>query len=763
MSNSLQPWIANYAINTGEAYGGSLLSVPTHGAPKKVQLVEFLTYGGKNDDRIWAKVSDKEYRIAVLFSKVALASFTRDNHKRLTDYSSALIKIKLFRPLLTRIPNGNKGTGMTPETYLALECDHVTLLGSINEGEWGFPKELIHHPLVRAWIEGLRQDGGAGNILRDAKAEREQLDKPNQPSDRAQRPGFEAPSEPSKQITPPKQPGRDISKVDQQTSSVDLDYVTTVERSWQARKGRNHRRYMLRQQNTEDAPQTVPPVYPVKDQQDNEDGIEPPRKRRRLNTPSHLPGFSGRSDPPLVKPSTPSIDIAPSNPSTPSSSPIPWSSSPAPDTRHEHQHPQTTQESKAAAGDEIKLSSPSSPWKADDNTSKGRGTSQPSQLPQSSPLPTSSLFPIPATFSSLISPVVSSHPEPVRRKVPRPQLPQIPDRIATGAILVPDSDVSGTVSQSQSLSQSQSQSQPLSQFNLQNHSQSQLLSRSKLHAQSQIRPLSPSDQYQPPVQEHAPAPSPKTSLSQSSEEGNCNTEDDDHASQQSHDSLFSGSISEDDTSSTGCGDSEADNNAEQEADKNGADSKSRNIEPLDEDDAQIHIQLTSPRTLPQVHASHESAVAPPPEAAPAATSPDVAMHDAVSWQQPAFMRTSTLPTPSASGSNTILEQRLPSLGPDFRPLPRTSPLEHLRSAKRNGDAREVAASRSPHPPAHGARTLPIDDVKLEEDLITTSSSRSKKLSGFRPKLTPTSSERRGFSLAGLCTMLRDISQAKWGT
>ncbi|KAF9501960.1 hypothetical protein BDN71DRAFT_503324 [Pleurotus eryngii] len=76
MSEALHSWLSSYLIDIGEEYGGSLVSVPQHTKRKKVQLVEYLTHGG-GDDRIWIKVSDKQYRMPVCLTKLALEEFGR--------------------------------------------------------------------------------------------------------------------------------------------------------------------------------------------------------------------------------------------------------------------------------------------------------------------------------------------------------------------------------------------------------------------------------------------------------------------------------------------------------------------------------------------------------------------------------------------------------------------------------------------------------------------------------------------------------------
>ncbi|KAF4599545.1 hypothetical protein EYR40_006639 [Pleurotus pulmonarius] len=183
MSDALHAWLSSYLINIGEEYGGSLTSAPQYVKRKKVQLVEYLTRG-EGDDRIWVKVSDKQYRMPVCFTKLALEEFGRLNHSRLTSHKTALITIKDFRLVITRIPIGRGRKGMTAEPYLAFECDSFTIIGSIDEAEWGKPKEIHEERSIHEWIQGLRSHGGAGNVLKErkkAREERETVKESNQP------------------------------------------------------------------------------------------------------------------------------------------------------------------------------------------------------------------------------------------------------------------------------------------------------------------------------------------------------------------------------------------------------------------------------------------------------------------------------------------------------------------------------------------------------------------------------------------------------
>ena len=96
MADSVHPWLVEYLVNIAEQFGGNLSSVPRHARKKKAQMVEvrrtfvisrsrnnivgkqFLTYGmASQDDCLWARLSDKSYKITVRFTKTALEQYTR--------------------------------------------------------------------------------------------------------------------------------------------------------------------------------------------------------------------------------------------------------------------------------------------------------------------------------------------------------------------------------------------------------------------------------------------------------------------------------------------------------------------------------------------------------------------------------------------------------------------------------------------------------------------------------------------------------------
>ncbi|KAJ3827982.1 hypothetical protein F5880DRAFT_1078741 [Lentinula raphanica] len=87
MSRELHPWIQDYLMHVAETKGADLSSVDWSSKAKKVQIIEFLTYGSRDPDEdsvIWAKISDKQKFISVKFSVEAVAEYRRINQTRLT-------------------------------------------------------------------------------------------------------------------------------------------------------------------------------------------------------------------------------------------------------------------------------------------------------------------------------------------------------------------------------------------------------------------------------------------------------------------------------------------------------------------------------------------------------------------------------------------------------------------------------------------------------------------------------------------------------
>ena len=83
---------------------------------------------------------------------------------RFTQHKTAIITIKNFRLIFTRIPLGTLGT-LTSHPSLAIECLWFSVLGSSGEAIFGNPKSITDHPDLRLWADCLKRDGGAGCVL----------------------------------------------------------------------------------------------------------------------------------------------------------------------------------------------------------------------------------------------------------------------------------------------------------------------------------------------------------------------------------------------------------------------------------------------------------------------------------------------------------------------------------------------------------------------------------------------------------------------
>ncbi|KAJ7096390.1 hypothetical protein C8R44DRAFT_812915 [Mycena epipterygia] len=190
MSESVQPWIRSHLISVAEKRGGNIAAMPLETKGKRVQIVEFLTFGSENEDSaIWALISDKSFVLPVKFSKEAVIACNKERGRRMTESRTALVLIKKFKPVSTRVPTAGRNQKMSVEAQLALYCESVSVVGSLGEPKWGTPKELESDAELREWSQGLRLDGGAGNVLKDRKdAQEVNTTNPPLPANRAPSP-----------------------------------------------------------------------------------------------------------------------------------------------------------------------------------------------------------------------------------------------------------------------------------------------------------------------------------------------------------------------------------------------------------------------------------------------------------------------------------------------------------------------------------------------------------------------------------------------
>ena len=81
------------------------------------------------------------------------------------EWKAALVTIKNFRPMLSRVPLGPKIQGMSTNAHLVLEVDVIDVKGAFGEDVWGKPVDVELHPDIKLWVEGLRVSGGDGCVL----------------------------------------------------------------------------------------------------------------------------------------------------------------------------------------------------------------------------------------------------------------------------------------------------------------------------------------------------------------------------------------------------------------------------------------------------------------------------------------------------------------------------------------------------------------------------------------------------------------------
>ncbi|TFK44635.1 hypothetical protein BDQ12DRAFT_730668 [Crucibulum laeve] len=472
MSDSLLPWIADYLIDIGEKHGSNLLEVQPTLKGKKVQITEFLTYGSETEYvAIWGRVSDKQHLIPVKFTKEAVEQYSNITGKRLTQLKTAIVQIKRFKPFFTRIPLNKR---MSTHYQLALECNSVSLIGSISEAMFGNPKPIDTHPALKDWSEGLVKDGGAGNILRDRRLEREAAAAPNAVASTST-----IPEQQILVVLPPKPERKKPS------TPVPVD----ITRQFQRIMG--DRAYWRAPPDAQQTLETIPDPPEYEEQPAHPQHTSPPTKLSpaRLAQPHSPQSYSPAHSPRLESPrrispraETPprkrsriidplDLDSEPEDneqdveigalESSPERMISDWAPTPSRQSSvppHESPPPEEPEPSTS-----IKKT-PISPYIDSSHirppTPAQRIRSQ--ILPLSSPLPISSMV---ASETILTSQEVSidpvSHPRhAVTRKIPRPRSPSSLRNDGPARILVPNSDTSLSYSQSQSQSQSQP-SQPV--------------------------------------------------------------------------------------------------------------------------------------------------------------------------------------------------------------------------------------------------------------------------------------------------------------
>ncbi|PCH36182.1 hypothetical protein WOLCODRAFT_166741 [Wolfiporia cocos MD-104 SS10] len=163
-----RPWICDYLVGVAETHGGDLAAVPPRTKLGKAQIFSTRLRGPTDDAFVWALLSDKSHIISARFSKEAVGQYRlnpQSHGKTFTDHKTALIFIKDFRPFCSRVPLG-MSRGMSSSEHLALDVGSFEFKGAFDDPVWGTPVDVETDRRVAVWLEGLRQHGGAGNVLK---------------------------------------------------------------------------------------------------------------------------------------------------------------------------------------------------------------------------------------------------------------------------------------------------------------------------------------------------------------------------------------------------------------------------------------------------------------------------------------------------------------------------------------------------------------------------------------------------------------------
>ncbi|KAF5386034.1 hypothetical protein D9615_002493 [Tricholomella constricta] len=496
MSDSVLPWISAYFIDIAETCGADTFKFPTFSKRKKVQLIEFLTFD--TDEIIWARVSDKEHLVPIRFSRDAVQEYTKLGGRRLTQNKTAVICISNFKPFFSRVPQG-RGR-MSQDSFLALECNSFSVLGSIGEARFGNPQPLEANNDLWEWSEGLKQPGGGGNCLRDRKQDLQESrmrDLPGPPVSKVpvvhtnsslQQPAKRKATHMGVKITMT-ETGETING--STTTYRDIQEIWPITKKSTFRRPPEEVANVLASMNVDGGVDSASGKRPKVDEEDHMQ--ESPRKRRRFNplaSPSPTASKSSRSRsatpfsetawppsdlPPLAtSPPPPSPSLVPAKPDTVSSShPRP----PTPAQRTPRKWPQS-----------LPPSSPPLPTQPDEIETHTNAIP-----PLLTPLPSKASETV-LVPSSTISPSTHARRE-VTRKVPRPPQPlQSTAPMGKPVILAPDSDTSHSYGQIQPQSQSQSN------WNSQSQSQSQSQKEAPLLILSQISAIAGGKRPEPELQ-----------------------------------------------------------------------------------------------------------------------------------------------------------------------------------------------------------------------------------------------------------------------
>ncbi|KAG2036056.1 hypothetical protein BDR03DRAFT_1000655 [Suillus americanus] len=445
MSESIPTqWISQYIIKVAETCGKLFTDVPIEAISpsknKRVQILEFLTYNP--DAAIWGRVSDKEYSIPVCFTKDAVLQYMKDlQGRRLTEAKHAIFFIGQFRPIFVRIPVGNNRSNLSEDRHIALEAGVVKFVGS-GLGVFGSPQDVEMNSQVKAWVRGLRQGGNGGDVLKRNKqnAADSQLQEVCPAINHVEAPPTLQAREPERN-SPHIAPERPVRRADL-TREYRKRFACAEKDIWTC----------TMKPPVDDKVQTLVGEQPQIGQLPVEERVPPDTvivvARSQPCTPLH----TRTPERNINEQTTPRISEWPS--SAPGS-PAGVLPSPAHD-----------------GDDNLPNDHANAEASAEENGSLHERSTPPTTSPLRPPTPAQRIrrpiLPPSPSDSSPIPALPSSFPIPIRRnikrRVPHPGVPALPaDHSGPTQILVPNSDTSGTQSQSQSQPQSEPPSQLLSQ------------------------------------------------------------------------------------------------------------------------------------------------------------------------------------------------------------------------------------------------------------------------------------------------------------
>ncbi|KAL6305241.1 hypothetical protein BKA93DRAFT_928052 [Sparassis latifolia] len=493
-------WISDYLIQMAEAYGGDLGAIPPREKPGRAQLVKFLTYLRPEDEGscIWALLSDKAHIIHVRLTSEAIKQHKLNptfHGKSLTQYKTALVLIKNFRPCFARVPlGGGDGRGMSPSEQLFLEIAHFQVKGSFDEDVWGSPKDMAANAKVSEWMEGLRSGGGGGLELQalqarqqvsEVFAEKQPVGQQTLPRRPAQIAGARKTVKRAPQAVPATRPAP-------ASAEVRVDPKKVYEKSWRyvtsssARRKRAlppadllaviHKVTLVSNGEVEAVRDPHTDAKAVTSMAESSTPPKPPRPRRNPLDISSSPPGSPKAQRPEPLPATPS-HWSESSPGSPQPDlPDAETSDSEDEANQSTDHNGSPRARNLMASTEKTLVGDDDDAQSDLKKAKVPYAPLPNTLSSYLSAPTPAQRPMPLSSSPLpnppSTPTASKDPQMSSAKTPdtrtplqRPYTRRVPlpragrSVVSIGRILVPNSDTSGTASQPQSQEQGQLQSQ----------------------------------------------------------------------------------------------------------------------------------------------------------------------------------------------------------------------------------------------------------------------------------------------------------------